>query len=110
MTSITWSRRRGLSAEAKEFFLDSSPHAPTAARIAAGSHWSVEPVHIPDVLQDPEYTYREGQKIAGYRTMLGIPLLREETLDRHIFRLPARASNPLRTRRSSWPPASPTRR
>ena len=37
-------------------------------------------VHIPDVLQDPEYTYSEGQKIAGYRTMLGIPLLREDTL------------------------------
>ena len=37
-------------------------------------------VHIPDVLQDPEYTYREGQKILGYRTMLGIPLLREQTL------------------------------
>jgi GAF domain-containing protein len=38
------------------------------------------PVHIPDVLQDPEYTYSEGQKIVGYRTMLGIPLLREQTL------------------------------
>jgi GAF domain-containing protein len=38
------------------------------------------PVHIPDVLQDPEYTYKEGQKIVGYRTMLGIPLLREQTL------------------------------
>ena len=37
-------------------------------------------VHIPDVLQDPEYTYREGQKVVGYRTLLGIPLLREETL------------------------------
>src|SRR5262249_45854246 len=37
-------------------------------------------VHIPDVLQDPEYTYGEGQKITGYRTMLGIPLLREETM------------------------------
>ena len=35
-------------------------------------------VHIPDVLQDPDYTYREGQKLAGHRTMLGIPLLREE--------------------------------
>jgi PAS domain S-box-containing protein len=37
-------------------------------------------VHIPDVLQDPEYTYSEGQKLAGYRTILGIPLLREDTL------------------------------
>src|SRR5262245_12249012 len=37
-------------------------------------------IHIPDVLQDPEYTYKEGQKIAGNRTMLGIPLLRGDEL------------------------------
>jgi len=37
-------------------------------------------VHIPDVLEDPEYTYREGQKVVGFRTLLGIPLLREEKL------------------------------
>ena len=34
-------------------------------------------VHIPDVLTDPEYTFIEGQRIAGFRTMLGVPLLRE---------------------------------
>src|SRR5262249_52548379 len=37
-------------------------------------------VHIPDVLRDPEYTYLEGQKIAGFRTVLGIPLLRGDEL------------------------------
>ena len=35
---------------------------------------------MPDVLQDPEYTYSEGQKAIGYRTVLGVPLLREDTL------------------------------
>ena len=34
-------------------------------------------VHIPDVLVDPEYDYGEGQKIGGYRTLLGVPLMRE---------------------------------
>jgi GAF domain-containing protein len=33
-------------------------------------------VHVPDVLADHEYTY-EGQKIGGFRTVLGVPLLRE---------------------------------
>jgi PAS domain S-box-containing protein len=34
-------------------------------------------VHVPDVLADPEYTYGAGQKMSGYRTLLGVPLLRE---------------------------------
>jgi GAF domain-containing protein/anti-sigma regulatory factor (Ser/Thr protein kinase) len=36
-------------------------------------------VQIPDVLADVEYTYAEGQKVGGYRTVLGIPLLRGGT-------------------------------
>src|SRR5262249_3494231 len=34
-------------------------------------------VHIPDVLADPEYTWSKSIELARYRTMLGIPLLRE---------------------------------
>jgi two-component system, NtrC family, sensor kinase len=36
-----------------------------------------KPVHVADVLADPEFTFREGVKIAGLRTMLGVPLLRD---------------------------------
>jgi signal transduction histidine kinase/DNA-binding NarL/FixJ family response regulator len=34
-------------------------------------------VHIPDAVIDPEYTWKESQKLGGFRTMLGVPLLRE---------------------------------
>jgi len=34
-------------------------------------------LQIPDVLEDPEYGLREVQRLGGYRTVLGVPLLRE---------------------------------
>src|SRR3954469_11782342 len=34
-------------------------------------------VHIPDVLTDPEYSQAESQKLGRWRTMLGVPLMRE---------------------------------
>jgi GAF domain-containing protein len=34
-------------------------------------------IHIPDVQLDPEYTFIEGQRLGGFRTMLGVPMLRE---------------------------------
>lgn len=34
-------------------------------------------VHIPDVLDDSGYTWTGAQQVGGYRTILGVPLLRE---------------------------------
>ena len=33
--------------------------------------------HIPDVLADPDWTWAEAQKRGGFRTVLGVPMLRE---------------------------------
>lgn len=42
-------------------------------------------VHVPDVLADVEYTWHVAQKIGGYRTALGAPLLRDGQVGGVIF-------------------------
>jgi GAF domain-containing protein/two-component sensor histidine kinase len=34
-------------------------------------------VHIPDVLADPDYTFVDAQRLGRYRTLLGVPMMRE---------------------------------
>jgi signal transduction histidine kinase len=34
-------------------------------------------IHIPDVLADPDYVWAEAQRLGGFRTILGLPMLRE---------------------------------
>jgi signal transduction histidine kinase len=36
-----------------------------------------EIIHIPDVHSDPEFNWPEAQRLGGFRTMLGVPMLRE---------------------------------
>jgi two-component system, NtrC family, sensor kinase len=50
---------------------------PGRGTIAARAVLENRTIHIPDVLADPEYTFLEAQKRGGYRTGLGVPLLRE---------------------------------
>jgi PAS domain S-box-containing protein len=67
----------GLSEEARAF-VRAHPLAADRGTMSGRVMLERRVVHIPDVLQDPEYTYP--QKIVGHRTLLGIPLLREDVL------------------------------
>ncbi|QOZ51868.1 GAF domain-containing protein [Bradyrhizobium sp. CCBAU 53338] len=69
----------GLSTAARDFF-QTNPFTPGRGSTSGRAASERRAVVIPDVLQDPEYTLSEGQKIAGYRTTLGIPLIREDKL------------------------------
>jgi signal transduction histidine kinase len=54
-------------------------HPFTAGTYSTTSRVALEgkPIHNPDVLADPNYRASEYQRLGNYRTMLGIPLLRE---------------------------------
>ena len=58
-------------------FLERNPMHPGQGTITGRVALERRTVHVPDVLADPEYQYGEGPRLGGYRTMLGVPMLRE---------------------------------
>ncbi|WP_246501525.1 GAF domain-containing protein [Mesorhizobium caraganae] len=64
-----------------------------AARVAQSG--SVE--QIADVLDDPEYTNIEGQRLGGFRTLLGVPLMRDGAVT-GVFVLARSSVSPFSTR------------
>ena len=66
----------GFSPEYKEYML-AQPIAPGRATLVGRTIVEGKVVHIADALKDPEYTWKESQLRGGYRTMLGVPLMRE---------------------------------
>jgi GAF domain-containing protein/anti-sigma regulatory factor (Ser/Thr protein kinase) len=58
-------------------YMQQHPIAPGRGSLVARTALGLVSVQIPDALADPEYTWREGRELAGYRAMLGVPLLRE---------------------------------
>ncbi|MFB3819126.1 MAG: GAF domain-containing protein [Candidatus Methylomirabilales bacterium] len=57
--------------------LETHPIRPDRKTITGRAALERRALQIPDVLQDPEYDYGEGQRLGGYRTLLGVPMLRE---------------------------------
>jgi GAF domain-containing protein len=66
----------GLSHEAEQYALQ-HPLRPDRGSMTGRVALERRPIHIPDVLADPEYQNIGYQKVFGYRTDLGVPLLRE---------------------------------
>ena len=54
-----------------------NPFKPGRGSITGRTALEGKVVHVPDVLADPEYTVLEGQKLGGYRSNIGVPLLRD---------------------------------
>ena len=70
--TLHWDASYGFSREYAEF-VASNPVGIDRGTVSGRVLLESRIVHVPDVLADPEYTYRVG----GYRTILGVPLLRE---------------------------------
>src|SRR5262249_20893372 len=64
----------GLSPEFMEFIRD-VPVKPERGTLIGRTLLGGKVVHLADVLADPDYTFAEAQRLAGFRTMLGIPML-----------------------------------
>jgi len=58
-------------------YIETNPLEPGRATLFGRVLLECKPVHIVDVLADPDYMLHEAQSRGGYRTMLGVPLLRE---------------------------------
>ena len=66
----------GFSEEYRQFIVR-NPIKPGRGTLVGRTALEARTVHFPDCLADPEYVWVESQKIGGFRTMLGVPLLRE---------------------------------
>jgi two-component system NtrC family sensor kinase len=68
----------GLSREYNEFMRE-RPLMPGRGTVLGRAVTEGKAVQVEDVLADPEYTMTEGRRLGGFRTVLGVPLLREGT-------------------------------
>jgi signal transduction histidine kinase len=67
----------GFSPDLEEFVSRNIPLAPGRGSIVGRTLLEGKTMHVSDVLADSEYTHLEWARQAGFRTALGVPLLRE---------------------------------
>jgi two-component system NtrC family sensor kinase len=60
-------------------FIKGVPHPVNRRSVIGRTMTDNKAVQLADVLADPEYGYFESQKKGGFRTLLGVPLVREGT-------------------------------
>jgi len=66
----------GLPSGLREY-IETLPMEPGRGSVTGRVLLEGKPVHVIDVLAEPDYAMVEAQKRAGFRTVLGVPLLRE---------------------------------
>ncbi|HEX7438432.1 MAG TPA: GAF domain-containing protein, partial [Caldimonas sp.] len=60
--------------------IEANPISPGRGSLVGRTLLERRPVHIPDVLADQEFTWSEAQRLGGFRSMLGVPMLREGSI------------------------------
>ena len=70
-----WSHN-GCSEQFLQFHID-NPHQITRKNIAGRSVLERRTIHIPDILEDPEFENPTSPELGGWRSIIGVPLIRE---------------------------------
>ena len=67
-----------ITPEMKRFTDEHPIHPANAGTVTGRAAMEKRVIHVPDVLADTTYTYWDAQRIAQFRTLLGVPLLRDD--------------------------------
>ena len=68
---------QGFPEDYSAFLAKNLPFEAAEGSVLGRTVQQMHPIQVEDVLADPNYTFLEGQKRAGFRTVLGVPLIRE---------------------------------
>ena len=86
----------------------SHPIEPTRGSILGRVLLEGKSIHVDDVECDPEYTLVEHKRRFDFRTVLGVPLMRQGT-PIGVIVLNRRSVRPFTESKSNWSRPSPTR-